>query len=498
MEVKRRTRFAPSPTGFMHIGNLRSALYAWLLSKSKGGDFILRIEDTDQERQVEGAVDVIYATLKACGLDHDEGPDIGGPSAPYTQSERLDHYRPYAEKLLEEGKAYRCFCSRETLQSQRGEDGEENRTYGYNRHCRNLSEEEIRRHLEAGDPYVIRQKMPLEGSTAFDDAVFGHIEVNNEDLEDQILLKSDGFPTYNFANVIDDHEMGITHVLRGSEYLSSTPKYNLLYEALGWQPPTYVHLPLILGTDGKKLSKRHGATSFQDLISEGYLPEAIVNYIAFLGWAPGADTREIFTLEELRQAFDEKHISKAPAVFDYQKLRWYNAQYLHAMSEDDFYAWLKPQSDAIFDGQPYDTRILSEILHSRLETGGDLPGLLQFFRKAAPYTPELFFNKKQKLTPDLSAEVLERVISALSSLPLWTRGSVHDTLMELGPKNGWKTGQVMGPPRLALSGLSVTPGGAIELLLILGREESMKRLNDALSFLKTSGAAEETSSEEKA
>lgn len=478
----RRTRFAPSPTGKMHIGNLRSALYAWLVSKSRGGQFVLRIEDTDQERLVEGAVDIIYETLASVGLSHDEGPDVGGPCAPYTQSQRLDHYRPYAERLVEEGKAYRCFCDKSAYEEEReGDEGAQ--SFGYDRHCRKLSEDEIKNLLAAGKPYVIRQKMPLEGETTFHDAVYGSITVENKELEDQILLKSDGFPTYNFANVIDDHEMGITHVVRGSEYLSSTPKYNLLYKALGWETPEYIHLPLILGTDGKKLSKRHGATSFNDLYAQGFLPEAIINYIAFLGWAPGSDTREIFSLEELREAFDETHISKSPAVFDYQKLRWYNTQYLRAMDANAFRAYLAPHARAFFGGQPYDEAVLAEILQSRLECTDDLPAMIGFFKEPAPYSEELFTSKKQKLTPELSREILAAVISALEQLPVWNREAIHSALMELGPQHQWKTGQVMGPPRLALSGQQVTPGGAVEMIVILGKEESFRRMKRALEWL---------------
>lgn len=483
MAETRRTRFAPSPTGFMHIGNLRSALYTYLISKSKGGDFILRIEDTDQERLVEGAVDVIYQTLKTCGLKHDEGPDIGGPCAPYVQSQRLDHYRPYAEKLIEDGKAYRCFCTKEDLeaQAQTSENGE--KVFGYNRHCRNLSEEEIKANLEAGKPYVIRQKMPLEGTTTFSDVVYGEITVENKELEDQILIKSDGFPTYNFANVIDDHEMGITHVVRGSEYLSSTPKYNLLYEALGFEAPTYVHLPLINGTDGKKLSKRHGATSFHELVDKGYLEEAIINYIAFLGWSPGKDTREIFNLEELTEVFDEKHIGKAPAVFDYQKLAWYNAHYLQELSAEDFKNYLKPYTDEFFAGQYYNLDILAEALQTRLDFAEQVPDMIGFLKNLPEYDENLFYNKRQKLNTENSQEILGIVIEKLEALEDFSRDAVHDTLMAIGQEHAWKTGQVMGPPRLAVAGQPVTPGGAIEMIMVLGREESLKRMHKAYDFL---------------
>lgn len=479
---QRRTRFAPSPTGMMHIGNLRSALYTWLVSKSHDGKFVLRIEDTDQERLVEGAVELIYDTLKTVGLSHDEGPDVGGPYAPYVQSQRLDHYKPFAEQLVREGKAYRCFCEKSDAESE-ADDAEGSPKFGYDRHCRNLPQEEIDRLLAEGKPYVIRQKMPLEGETSFTDLVYGTITVENKELEDQILLKSDGFPTYNFANVIDDHAMAITHVVRGSEYLSSTPKYNLLYEAFGWEKPQYIHLPLILGTDSKKLSKRHGATSFADLQKEGYLPEAIVNYIAFLGWSPGSDTREIFTLEELRQAFDEKHISKAPAVFDYQKLRWYNAHYLQELSAEDFKAYILPAADAFFGDQPYDQDVLCEILQPRMEVSSDLEEMIGFLKETTPYDKELFFNKRQKLNPEKSKTILELVTERIEALENWDRDSIHDCLMAIGPEMEWKTGQVMGPPRLALSGQNVTPGGCIEMMLILGREESLKRLKCGLEIL---------------
>lgn len=485
MAQTRRTRFAPSPTGFMHIGNLRSALYAWLLTKSQNGKFILRIEDTDQERLVEGATEVIYKTLATCGLSHDEGPDVGGDYGPYIQSERLPLYKKYAEELVASGHAYRCFCSKERLEALAGNvaDGEGEKHFGYDRHCRNLSEEEIAAHLAQGDSCVIRQKMPLEGSTSFQDLIYGEISVENKELEDQILLKSDGFPTYNFANVVDDHLMGITHVVRGSEYLSSTPKYNLLYEAFGWEKPEYIHLPLILGTDGKKLSKRHGATSFEELREEGYLTEAIINYIAFLGWSNGEDTREIYSLDELRQVFDEHHINKAPAVFDYQKLRWYNAEYLKAMSPEAYKAWLQPYAAAFLGEQPYDPDVLAEILQPRLEVASELPQMLAFLKKPSPYTVELFRSKKQKLTPELSLSILREVLQTLQNLPAWSREAIHESLMALGPAHSWKTGQVMGPPRLALSGQTVTPGGAIELIVILGKAESLARLQAAIRFL---------------
>ncbi len=482
MKKIRRTRFAPSPTGYMHVGNLRSALYTWLIAKSKDGKFILRIEDTDQERIVEGAVQIIYDTLSACHLQHDEGPDIGGPYGPYVQSERLAMYKPYAERLVQEGKAYRCFCAKEDAEVFDEEEPDQV-LFGYNRHCRNLSEEEIAKNLAEGKPYVIRQKMPLEGKTGFHDIVYGEIVVDNAELEDQILLKSDGFPTYNFANVIDDHEMGITHVVRGSEYLSSTPKYNLLYEALGFAIPEYVHLPLILGTDGRKLSKRHGATSFQDLVAEGYLVDAIINYMAFLGWSPGEDTREIFSLEELREIFDERRISKAPAVFDYEKLAWYNAHYIKEMLREDFENYLRPASDAFFGEQDYDFSVLCDILQSRIQTRAELPEMLAFFKETTAYTKDLFYNKKQKLDPELSALILSKVLEATKSLADFSKEALRAMFKALGEEYAWKTGQVMTPPRLALSGQNVTPGGTTEIMLILGKEESLTRMEKALELL---------------
>ena len=486
-----RTRFAPSPTGMMHIGNLRSALYEYLVAKSQGGDFVLRIEDTDRERYVEGAVDVIYDTLESAGLKHDEGPDIGGDYGPYIQSERLDHYLPYAEKLIEEGHAYYCFCDRERLQKLHEQDGDSaTGNMGYDRHCRNLSADEVKANLEAGKPYVIRQKMPLEGETVFEDAVFGRISVENKELEDQILIKSDGYPTYNFANVIDDHEMRITHVVRGSEYLSSTPKYNLLYEAFGWEIPTYVHLPLILGTDGQKLSKRHGATGYSELVEAGYLPEAIINYIAFLGWAPGKDTREVFTLDELTEVFKIKGINKAPAVFDYEKLRWYNEQYIRALSPEAFREWVEPVLKDVLD-EPIDWPLVTEILQGRMSVRGDAAKLLDFVEEADPYTLDLFKHKRSKLTPEICLRVLRREIDELEQLEDYNREAIHELLMGLGPDMELKTGQVMGPVRIALSGRQVTPGGSIELLSLLGKEKSLERLNAAADFLEAEIAAAE-------
>ncbi len=477
-----RTRFAPSPTGFMHVGNLRTALYEYLVAKSQGGTFVLRIEDTDQERKVEGAVDIIYQTMKRAGLIHDEGPDIGGEYGPYVQSERKAMYLPYAKQLIDMDKAYYCFCSKERLDMLR-ENADEPGA-GYDRHCRYLSKEEVEQKLSEGVPYVIRQKMPLEGVTTFEDAVYGSISVDNSELQDQILIKADGFPTYNFANVIDDHTMNITHVVRGSEYLSSTPKYNLLYEAFGWEIPTYIHLPLIMGKndDGttSKLSKRHGATSFEELVKKGYLPEAIINYIALLGWAP-KDNREIFSLQELTENFSIDGISKSPAVFDYDKLEWFNGEYIKAMTTEQFAAVCEPYFKQALGELPLDRIKLASILQQRTTKLTDIPEKIAFFAHQPDYDKELFVNKKSKTTLENSPSLLKAGIEALKGLTEWNHDSIHDCLMNLAVTLGVKNGTAMWPVRIAASGMAVTPGGAVEILDILGREESLKRLYDGLA-----------------
>ncbi len=479
---KTRTRYAPSPTGFMHVGNLRTALYEYLIAKSQGGKFILRIEDTDQERYVEGAVDVIYNTLKLAGLEHDEGPDVGGDYGPYVQSERRDMYLPHAEQLIKDGKAYRCFCSKERLEKL----AETSEFGGYDRHCRDLSEEEIVANLKAGTPYVIRQKMPIEGETTFTDAVFGTITVDNSELQDQILIKTDGYPTYNFANVIDDHTMAITHVVRGSEYLSSTPKYNLLYEAFGWEIPTYVHLPLIMGKneDGSvsKLSKRHGSTGFEDLVKEGYLPEAIINYIALLGWCP-KDNQEIFSLKELEEAFFIEGISKSPAVFDYDKLLWFNAEYIKAMSEEEFTERAMPYYKEVFGDKPMPYEKFAAILQKRTEKFTDIPEKIKFFAELPEYDKELFINKKSKSNLDNAPENLKEAYERLKALPEWTADAIHDCLINMAQERELKNGTVMWPVRIAAAGQTVTAGGAIEILDILGREEALRRLEIGLEKL---------------
>lgn len=478
-----RTRFAPSPTGFMHIGNLRTALYEYLVAKSQGGDFVLRIEDTDRERYVEGAVDIIYNTLKVAGLQHDEGPDKPGEYGPYVQSERLNMYKPYAEQLIEQGKAYRCFCTKERLDSLKDD---ETPGGGYDRHCRDLPQEEIDRLLAEGVPYVIRQKMPLEGSTTFTDAVFGEITVENSELQDQILIKTDGYPTYNFANVIDDHTMNITHVVRGCEYLSSTPKYNLLYEAFGWEVPTYIHLPLIMGKDAEgnvaKLSKRHGSTGFEDLIKEGYLPQAIINYVALLGWCP-SDNQEMFTLDELTRAFSIDGISKSPSIFDYDKLEWFNGEYIRKMSPEEFTSYAMPYyKEAVTSRElPWDK--LCGILQQRVTKFTQIPEMIDFFDKLPEYDAEMFVNKKSKTNLENAPVMLKAVTDRLTALESWDKDSIHDCLINLAQELEVKNGTVMWPARIAAAGKKVTPGGAVEILEILGRDEALARLNLGLKKL---------------
>ena len=476
-QVKVRTRFAPSPTGFMHVGNLRTALFEYLIAKSNGGDFILRIEDTDQERLVEGAVDVIYNTLKQVGLRHDEGPDIGGNYGPYVQSERKSLYRQYAEQLVREGKAYYCFCSKERLDTLH-ESKEENGG-GYDRHCRNLPEKETERLLAAGKPHVIRQKMPLDGSTTFDDVVYGPITIENRELEDQVLLKSDGYPTYNFANVVDDHLMEITHVVRGCEYLTSTPKYKLLYEAFGWDVPVYVHLPLIMGknADGgvSKLSKRHGSTGFADLVNEGYLPKTIVNYIALLGWCP-KDNREMFSLSELAENFSIDGISKSPAVFDYDKLLWFNGEYIRAMSPEEFTAHAMPQYRQVFPEGEYEWSVLTSILQPRVTKFTQIPEMIGFLKELPEYPADFFINKKSKTNLENSPAMLSAAVSELEGLKEWTADALREALPALAQELGVKNGTLLWPVRIAAAGMTVTPGGAIEILDFLGREESLRRL----------------------
>lgn len=480
MEI--RTRFAPSPTGYMHIGNLRTALYEYLIAKSQGGKFILRIEDTDQERLVEGAVDVIYNTMRMTGLHHDEGPDIGGAYGPYVQSERMGMYMDYAKELVEKGEAYYCFCTKERLESLKESNAEGAAFAKYDRHCLHLSEQEVQAKLDAGEPFVIRQKMPTEGTTTFSDVVYGDITVENAELDDQILMKADGFPTYNFANVVDDHLMKITHVVRGSEYLSSTPKYNLLYQAFGWEPPVYVHLPAVMRDAHHKLSKRHGDKSFEDLVNEGYVVEAIVNYIALLGWSP-SDNTEIFTLQELEQKFDMAGLSKSPSIFDIKKLTWMNSEYLKAMDFDKYYALAEPKLKEALADTNLDLKKIAALLQKRLETLNDIPAMVQFFKALPEYSTELYTHKKMKTNDEIALSSLEAVLPVLENLEDWNTDSIHDTLMALVPTLGIKNGQLLWPVRTALSGEPTSPGGAMELADILGKEESIRRIKAGIALL---------------
>ena len=481
MEV--RTRFAPSPTGYMHIGNLRTALYEYLVAKSQGGKFILRIEDTDQERQVEGAVDVIYNTMRMTGLKHDEGPDIGGDYGPYVQSERMGMYMDYAKELVEKGEAYYCFCTKERLESLKESNAEGAAFAKYDRHCLGLSKEEVQAKLDAGVPFVIRQKMPDSGTTTFSDVVYGDITVENTELDDQILMKADGFPTYNFANVVDDHLMHITHVVRGSEYLSSTPKYNLLYKAFGWEPPVYVHLPAVMRDAHHKLSKRHGDKSFEDLVREGYVVEAIVNYIALLGWSPSG-TQEIFSLKELEENFDMAGLSKSPAIFDIKKLTWMNSEYLKAMDFDKFYALAEPKLKEALGDTDLDLKKIAALLQKRLETLNDIPGLVEFFKTLPEYGTELYTHKKMKTNDEIALSSLEAALPVLENLADWNTTSIHDALMALVGELGIKNGQLLWPVRTALSGEPTSPGGAMELADILGKEESLRRIRKGIELLK--------------
>jgi len=482
MSTEVRTRYAPSPTGYMHIGNLRTALYEYLIAKKHNGKFILRIEDTDQERYVEGAIDVIYKTLKMAGLQHDEGPDIGGDYGPYIQSERKPIYMEYAKKLIELGGAYYCFCSKERLAKLKEEQEAAGLTPKYDRHCLKLSKEEIERKLANNEPFVIRQKMPDTGTTSFEDAVYGTITVENKDLDDQILIKSDGLPTYNFANVIDDHLMKITHVVRGNEYLASAPKYNLLYKAFGWEIPTYVHVPLILKSSGQKLSKRAGDPSFEDLISMGYLVEAVINYVALLGWSPGG-TQEIFSLKELEQVFDISGISKSPAIFDINKLNWMNGEYIRKKSPEEFHELAKPYYEGVITNKNIDLKKVSRLLQVRTEVLGTIPEAVEFFDKLPDYDTTLYVHKKMKTSEQNSLESLKAALPVLEGISDWNEETIHDALMNLIQQMSIKNSQMLWPIRVALSGKAVTPGGAIEIADILGKEETLNRIKIGINKL---------------
>ena len=479
---KVRTRFAPSPTGRMHVGNLRTALYAYLIAKHEGGSFMLRIEDTDQERFVEGALDIIYRTLAKTGLVHDEGPDKDGGYGPYVQSERNAQgiYLKYAKQLIEQGDAYYCFCTKERLESLKSSVGEKEIAM-YDKHCLHLSKEEIEEKLANGEPYVIRFNMPTEGTTTFQDDIYGAITVPNNELDDLILIKSDGYPTYNFANVVDDHLMGITHVVRGNEYLSSSPKYNRIYEAFGWEIPTYVHCPLITNEEHKKLSKRSGHSSYEDLVEQGFLTEAIVNYVALLGWCP-EDNREIFSLEELVKVFDYHHMSKSPAVFDIQKLRWMNGEYMKAMDDDKFYEMALPYLKQVIT-KDLDLRKIAGMVKTRIEVLPDIVDLVDFFEAVPEYDVAMYTHKKMKTNPEISLEVLEKILPVLEETEDYSNDAMYELLCGFAKENGYKNGQILWPIRTALSGKQMTPAGATEILEVLGKEESIRRIKAAIEKL---------------
>lgn len=480
---KVRTRFAPSPTGYMHVGNLRTALYAYLITKHENGDFILRIEDTDQERYVEGAVDVIYKTLALTGLKHDEGPDVGGNYGPYVQSLRKGIYLEYAKKLIEKGEAYYCFCSKERLDMLKDNAEALNRPFRYDKCCLNLSKEEIDQKLKDGTPYVIRQNNPEIGNTVFEDIIYGKISVDNSELDDMILIKSDGYPTYNFANVVDDHLMEITHVVRGSEYLSSAPKYNRLYDAFGWDVPVYVHCPPIMKDAHQKLSKRNGDASFEDLLSKGYLKDAVLNYISLLGWNPGCE-REIYSLDELVSVFDYKNINKSPAIFDSVKLKWMNGEYIRRLPPEKFHELALPYYEDTIKNKNIDFHKLSELLINRTELLSEIPEKIDFIDKLPEYDISMYVHKKMKTNYENSLNSLEKCLPILENLDIWSFENVEKSIMDLIASIAVKNGIVLWPLRTALSGKQFTPGGAFEIADIIGKDESIKRVKTGIEKLK--------------
>ncbi len=479
---KVRTRFAPSPTGYMHVGNLRTALYAYLLAKRNQGSFILRIEDTDQERYVEGAVDIIYNTLRDTGLLWDEGPDIGGEVGPYIQSERMGMYGGYAQQLIDNGHAYRCFCDKERLEEVRKLQTASGISPKYDGHCSRLTKEEIDEKLAEGVPFVVRQKIPETGSTTFHDMVFGDVTVENTTLDDQVLMKSDGMPTYNFANVVDDHLMGITHVIRGNEYLSSTPKYNLLYEAFGWEIPVYIHCSPVMKNATEKLSKRNGDASYGDLVAAGYLKDAVLNYIALLGWSPGGEN-EIFSLDEMIQAFDPSGISKSPAIFDTQKLRHINGEYIRRLSPEAFTELAAPWIKKTVTRADVSLPIIAQVLQARTETLADIPEQVDFVDALPEYDLELFVSKKMKTTRESSLAMLREILPVLEGLDDFSMQSVHDALFELIARLEVKNGAVLWPLRVAVSGKQFTPGGGIEICAILGKQDAVARVKTGIRLL---------------
>ena len=479
-----RTRFAPSPTGYMHVGNLRTALFTYLLAKSQpDGKFILRIEDTDQEREVPGATDLIYKTLREVNLDYDEGPDVGGDYGPYIQSQRRDIYKEYAWKLVELGAAYPCFCTKERLDALRAECEKTGETFRYDKHCMSIPLEEAKARIAAGEPYVIRQNIPAEGTTSFDDELYGTITVENSTLDDNVLLKSDGLPTYNFANVVDDHLMGITHVMRGIEYLSSSPKYNLLYNAFGWDIPKYVHVTPVMRDAHHKLSKRAGDPTFEDLRAMGYLDKAIINYIALLGWSPGTD-QEFFTMDELKAAFSLKGLSKSPAIFDIQKLRWMNAEYIRRLTPEEYRQMALPFLErGMKDASRFDTGRILELLHGRTEVLGEVAGMVDFLEDMPEYDAELYTHKKMKTNPEVALSALKWALPILEGMADFSEQAIHDTLLPAIAESGMKNGQVLWPLRIAISGKASTPGGAVEIAYLLGKDETIRRVRAAIDKL---------------
>lgn len=473
-----RTRFAPSPTGFMHIGNLRTGLYAYLFARKNNGKFILRIEDTDQERKVEGAIEMVYRTLATAGITYDEGPDKDGGVGPYIQTERMGIYKEYAKKLVELGGAYYCFCDKERLESLQGEGG----VHTYDKHCRNLSKEEVERRLAAGESYVIRQKVPEGVVSSYDDMVFGTISVDTADIEDGILLKSDGLPTYNFANVVDDHLMGITHVIRGTEYLSSTPKYNLIYDAFGWERPKYMHLPPIMKDATRKLSKRFGDANFEDFIAKGYLPKAVVNYIALLGWCP-KDNKEKMSMQEMIEEFDVSGISHSSSIFDEAKMRWLNGEYLKAMSAEDFEKVATPWIEKAIDGRDYDVKELALLMQTRVDILSEIPEKLAFLNEFGEHDLAMYEHQKMKVDREVAKRALKVAIAALEDFDDWSADAIKEQIKAKSEEEGIKSGQVMFTMRVALTGAPVTPGGAIEMAVVLKKDETLRRMRYSLSLL---------------
>ncbi|MDD3335620.1 MAG: glutamate--tRNA ligase [Eubacteriales bacterium] len=481
-----RTRFAPSPTGYLHLGGLRTALYTYLFAKQNNGKFILRIEDTDQEREVEGAVELIYKSLRQAGLDYDEGPDVGGDFGPYIQTQRRDLYMPYAMQLVESGAAYPCFCTKEELQERRDAATQKGEQWKYDKHCLNLSKEEAKRRMASGEPFVIRQNIPLTGTASFEDALYGHVEAPCDTLDDNVLIKADGLPTYNFANVIDDHLMGITHVMRGTEYLSSTPKYNLLYKALGWDAPIYIHLSPVMKDASRKLSKRYGDPSFEDLLAQGYVKDAIINFIALLGWCPDVKKygdQEFFSMQDLIEAFSLDGLSKSPAIFNTEKLVWFNHEYISKMPFDEYLAMATPWFDKVLKGKISDYRRLAELMHTRTEVFDRVPDMVRFLAELPEYDIDIYTHKKMKTDPEISLKALKLARPALEAIDDFSEDNLKEALMTLAQQNEMKTGQMMWPVRIAISGLASTPGGATEIAYLIGKEETLRRIDKGIEKL---------------